>query len=70
MLINHDLNSAHKIHLVIDDAGVQRSFEGTLALVQYCNTSSENKNKTVTAEPDGIYTLPSGSITVIRGKLR
>jgi hypothetical protein len=71
MLINHDLNAAHQIHLVIDDANhVQRSFAGPVALVQYCNTPSEDKNTTMTASPDGMYTLPIGSITVIRGKLQ
>jgi F5/8 type C domain-containing protein len=71
MLINHDLHAAHQIHLVIDDANhVQHSFAGPVALVQYCNTPSENKNTTVTPNPDGMHTLPIGSITVIRGKLR
>lgn len=71
MLINHDLNAAHQIHLVIDDANhVQHSFAGPVALVQYCNTPSENKNTTMTPSPDGMYTLPIGSITVIRGKLQ
>jgi len=71
MLINHDLNAAHKIHLVIDDAKRARhSFAGPVALVQYCNTPSENKNTTMTPNPDGMYTLPIGSITVIRGKLQ
>ena len=71
MLINHDLNAAHQIHLVIDDANhVQHSFAGPVALVQYCNTPSANKNTTMTPNPDGMYTLPIGSITVIRGKLR
>ncbi|MGO8732276.1 MAG: discoidin domain-containing protein [Terriglobia bacterium] len=71
MLINHDLNAAHQIHLVIDDANhVQHSFAGPVTLVQYCNTPSENKNTTMTPSPDGMYTLPIGSITVIRGKLQ
>jgi hypothetical protein len=71
MLINHDLKAAHQIRLVIDDAGhVQHSFVGPVALVQDCNTPSENKNTTMTPSPDGMYTLPSGSITVIRGKLQ
>jgi hypothetical protein len=70
MLINHDLHAAHQIHLVIDDANhVQHSFAGPVALVQYCNTPSENKNTTMTPSADGMYTLPIGSITVIRGKL-
>ena len=71
MLINHDLNAAHQIHLVIDDAEhVSHSFVGPVALVQYCNNPGENKNTTITAPADGMYTLPAGSITVIRGKLR
>jgi hypothetical protein len=71
MLINHDLYAAHTIHLVIDDVNhVQHSFAGPVALVQYCNTPGENKNTTITPSPDGVYTLPIGSITVIRGKLR
>ena len=71
MMVNHDLHAAHKVHLVIDDANkVRHSFLGTIALVQYCNTPSENKNTTVTPSPAGTYTLPAGSITVIRGKLR
>jgi hypothetical protein len=71
MLINHDLHAAHSIHLVIDDAShVQHAFAGPVALVQYCNTASENENTTVTPSPDGMYTLPIGSITVIRGKLQ
>ncbi len=71
MLINHDLHAAHQIRLVIDDANhVQHSFMGPVALVQYCNTPSENKNTTMNPSPDGIYTLPIGSITVIRGKLQ
>jgi hypothetical protein len=70
MLINHDLNAAHEIHLVIDDAKHEHhSFAGPVALVRYCNTPSENKNTTMTPSPDGMYTLPIGSITVIRGKL-
>ena len=71
MLINHDLNAAHPVHLVIDDAKhVSHSFVGSVALVQYCNTPAEDKNITIAATPDGMYTLPAGSITVIRGKLR
>ncbi len=71
MLINHDLNAAHEIHLVIDDAKhAHHSFAGPITLVQYCNTPSENKNTTMAPSPDGMYTLPIGSITVIRGKLR
>ncbi|MGO8788957.1 MAG: discoidin domain-containing protein [Terriglobia bacterium] len=70
MLINHDLHAAHQIRLVLADAnGAQHSFAGPVALVQYCNTASENKNTTMPPSPDGIYTLPIGSITVIRGKL-
>ncbi len=71
MLINHDLNAAHQIHLVIDDARrIRHSFTGPVALVQYCNSPNENKNTMITPPPDGLYTLPIGSITVIRGKLR
>jgi hypothetical protein len=71
MLINHDLNAAHDVHLVIDDANhAQHAFAGPVALVQFCNTPGENKNTTMTPSPEGIYTLPIGSITVIRGKLR
>jgi hypothetical protein len=71
MLINHDLNASHQIRLVIDDANhVQHSFMGPVTLVQYCNTPSENKNTTITPSPVSMYTLPIGSITVIRGKLR
>ena len=71
MLINHDLHGAHPIHLVFDDANRQRhSFAGPVTLVQYCNTPTENKNATIAPSPDGMYNLPSGSITVIRGKLQ
>jgi len=71
MLINHDLHAAHPIHLVIDDANhVPHAFAGRVALVQYCNTPSENKNATINPSPDGMYNLPIGSITVIRGKLQ
>ena len=71
MLINHDLNAAHPVHIVIDDAKhVSHSFVGSVALVQYCNTPAEDKNVTIAAAPDGMYTLPPGSVTVIRGKLR
>jgi hypothetical protein len=71
MLINHDLHAAHLIHLVIEDANhVQHSFAGPIDLVQYCNTPSEDKNTSVTPSLDGAYTLPIGSITVIRGKLQ
>ena len=71
MLINHDLNAAHPIHLAIADARhAQHAFAGPVALVQYCNTPSENKNTTMTPSPGGMYTLPAGSITVIRGKLQ
>jgi hypothetical protein len=45
-------------------------FVGSVALVQYCNTPAEDKNITIAATPNGIYTLPAGSITVVRGKLR
>ncbi len=71
MLINHDLDAAHRIHLVIDDANhVEHSFTGSVALVQYCNAPGDDKNTTITPSPDGMYTLPIGSITVIRGKLK
>jgi hypothetical protein len=71
MLINHDLNAAHPVHLVIDDAKHgQHSFADPVSVVQYCNTPSENKNTTMSPPADGVYTLPIGSITVIRGKLR
>ena len=71
MLINHDLNAAHPVRLIIDDAKhVSHSFMGSVALVQYCNTPAEDKNITIPAAPDGVYALPAGSITVIRGKLR
>jgi hypothetical protein len=71
MLINHDLSAAHQVHLVIDEANhVQHSFAGPVTLVQYCNTPSDNKNTTIAPTPNGMYTLPSGSITVIRGELR
>ncbi len=71
MMINHDLYAAHPVHIVIDDAKhVSRSFVGSVALVQYCNTPAENKNTTIAAASDGVYALPAGSITVIRGKLR
>ena len=70
MLINHDLKAAHQIHLVIDDANhASHSFAGPVILVQYCNTPAENVNTNAAANPDGNYTLPIGSITVIRGKL-
>jgi hypothetical protein len=71
MLINHDLNAAHPVHLVIDDAKrASHAFAGSVALVQYANNPAENKNTTMAATADGMYTLPAGSITVIRGKLR
>lgn len=71
MLINHDLNAAHQIHLVIDDARhIRHDFVGSVALVQYCNTPAEDKNITIAATHDDMYTLPAGSITVIRGTLR
>ncbi len=38
MLINHDLNAAHPVRLVIDDAKhVSHPFIGSVALVQYAN---------------------------------
>ena len=71
MLINHDLNAAHPVHIVIDDANhVSHSFVASVALVQYCNTPADNRNVTIAAASDGMYTLPAGSITVIRGKLQ
>jgi hypothetical protein len=71
MLINHDLDAAHQIHLVMADAAhVEHSFAGPVALVQYCNTPSEDKSTTIPPNPHGMYTLPIGSITVIRGRLR
>ena len=71
MLINHDLHAAHQIRLVIDDANhVAHPFARPVALVQYCNTPSDDKNTTMTPPADGMYTLPIGSITVIRGKLQ
>ena len=71
MLINHDLNAAHPVHLVIEDAKhVSHPFVGSVALVQYSNTPGENKNTTMAATADKMYTLPAGSITVLRGKLR
>ena len=71
MLINHDLNAAHPVRLIIDDAKhVSHPFIGSVALVQYCITPAEDKNITIPAAPDGMYALPAGSITVIRGKLR
>jgi hypothetical protein len=71
MLINHDLNAAHPVHLAIEDANhVPHSFAGPVALVQYCNTPEENKATTLTPSPDGVYTLPIGSITILRGKLQ
>jgi len=71
LLINHDLHEAHPAHLIIHDAsGAPHAFAGPVVFVQYCNTPAENKNTTITPTPDGMYTLPGGSITVIRGKLR
>ena len=71
MLINHDLHAAHPVHIVIDDAKhISHSFVGSVALVQYCNTPAEDKNITIAAASDGVYRLPAGSITVIRGKLQ
>ncbi|MBV9624773.1 MAG: hypothetical protein JOZ14_12420, partial [Acidobacteria bacterium] len=71
MLINHDLNAAHPVHLVIDDAKhASHPFVGPVAVVQYSNNPGENKNITMAATPDGMYTLPAGSITLLRGKLR
>jgi F5/8 type C domain len=70
MLINHDLNAAHPVHLDISDANKKsHSFTGQIALIQYCNNRDENKNTTISSAADGNYNLPAGSITVIRGKL-
>jgi hypothetical protein len=71
MLINHDLNAAHQIHLVLDDVNhAPHSFAGQIAFVQYCNNTNENTNATMPPSPGGNYNLPAGSITVIRGKLQ
>ncbi|HTS68378.1 MAG TPA: discoidin domain-containing protein [Terriglobia bacterium] len=71
MLINHDLNAAHTIRMVIDDANhKQYSLVEPVALVQYCNNPDENKSTTMAPSPAGLYTLPAGSITVLRGKLK
>jgi len=70
MLINHGRDAAHPVHLVIDDAnGMRRSFADPVALVQYCNNPGDNKNTTMTPSADGVYALPAGSITIVRGKL-
>lgn len=70
MLINHDLNAAHPVHLDLSDANNKsHSFTGQIALVQYCNNRDDNKNTTISPAADGNYNLPAGSITVIRGKL-
>ena len=70
MLINHDLNAAHQVHLAIDDANQKaRSFADPVHIVQHCNTPSENKNETMKPPTDGIFALPIGSITILRGKL-
>ena len=71
MLINHDLNAAHPVHLVIEDAKhASHPLVGSVALVQYCNNPADNKNITMAATADSMYTLPAGSITILRGKLR
>jgi hypothetical protein len=71
MLINHDLYAAHPVHIVLDDARhVSHPFVGSVALVQYSNNPAEDKDITMAVTSDGMYTLPAGSITVIRGKLR
>jgi hypothetical protein len=52
MLINHDLNAAHPVHLVIDDARhVSHPLVGSLALVRYSNKPDENKNITRPRHP-------------------
>ena len=68
MLINHDLITAHPVHLVIDDARhVSHPFTGSVALVQYSNNPAEDKNTTIAARPDGTYTLPAGSTVCFDG---
>lgn len=70
MIINHDLNAALPIRLAIDDAHLgARRFTGEVTLTQYCNLPEQNQYTQLPAAADGAYTLPSGSITVIRGKL-
>jgi hypothetical protein len=70
MLINHDLHAAHRVRLVLDDADhAQHTFTGDVHLIQYCNTPAQNQNTTTAPPPDGVFNLPIGSITVIRGKV-
>ncbi len=48
MLINHDLNAAHPIHLVIDDAKhVSHSFAGSVSSCAVLQHPGENKNTTM-----------------------
>ena len=56
--------------LLHPNAGLMRLFRLFVLIVQYSNNPDENKNITMPATPDGMYTLPAGSITVLRGKLR
>jgi hypothetical protein len=71
MLINHDRYAAHRIQLRIDDAsGVAHPFVDPVAVVQHCNLPAENKDVKQAPSPDGIYALPAGSITILRGKLQ
>ena len=71
MLINHDLNAAHQVRLVIEGANDTRhSLAAPLALVQFANNPSDNKNATINPSRDAVYSLPAGSITVLRGELR
>src|SRR6185437_8552939 len=61
MLINHDLNAAHPIHLDISDANKKsHTFTGQIALVQYCNSTNANVNTTISPSLDGNYNLPAG----------
>ena len=71
MLINHDLHAAHpgsSRHRRCQAR--QPSFRRICSSCPVLQHSCENKNITIAATPDGMYTLPAGSITVIRGKLR
>ncbi len=71
MLINHDLNAAHPVHLDISDANhKQYVFGGKIAVIQYCNATNENNNVVMSLDSFKDLTLPAGSITIIRGKLQ
>lgn len=71
MLINHDLYAAHPVQLVLEDAKhVAHAFTGPVTFTQYCNNPEENKYTTTAPTADEAYTLPIGSITIIRGKLQ